>query len=62
MTIKNSFSKDFWSTFVDGINDFDCRLSGVILFRQKHRKKSDTNEIPASYQRYIMNQLFYRVC
>ena len=31
MTIENSFSNDFWSTFVDGINDSDCRLSGVIL-------------------------------
>ena len=31
MKIENSFSNDFWFTFVDGINDFDCRLSGVIL-------------------------------
>ena len=29
MTIENSVSNDFWSTFVDRINAFDCRLSRV---------------------------------
>ena len=29
MTIKNSVSNDFLSTFVDSINVFDCRLPGV---------------------------------
>ena len=29
MVIENSVSNDFWSTFVDNINIFDCRLSGV---------------------------------
>ena len=31
MTIENSVSNDFWSTFVDSINVFDCRLSRVEL-------------------------------
>ena len=30
MTIGNSVSNDFLSTFVDSINVFDCRLSGVV--------------------------------
>ena len=29
MAIKNSVSNVFWSTFVDSINAFDCRLPGV---------------------------------
>ena len=29
MAIKNSVSNDFLFTFVDSINVFDCRLSGV---------------------------------
>ena len=29
MTIENSVFNDFCSTFVDSINIFDCRLSGV---------------------------------
>ena len=29
MAIKNSVFNDFLSTFVDSINIFDCRLSGV---------------------------------
>ena len=29
---QNSVSNDFLSTFVDNINVFDCRLSGVIAF------------------------------
>ena len=29
MAIKNSVSNDFWSTFVDSINVFDCCLPGV---------------------------------
>ena len=29
MTIKNSVSNDFKSTFVDSIGVFDCRLPGV---------------------------------
>ena len=28
---KNSVSNNFWSTFVDSINIFDCHLSGVIM-------------------------------
>ena len=31
MEIENSVSNDFSSTFVDSMNVFDCRLSGVIL-------------------------------
>ena len=31
MAIENSISNDVWSTFVDSINVFDCRLSGVRL-------------------------------
>ena len=31
MTIENPVSNCFWSTFVDSINVFDCRLSGVTL-------------------------------
>ena len=27
--VPNSVSNDFWSTFLDSINVFDCRLSGV---------------------------------
>ena len=30
MTIKNSVSNDFLSTFVDSIDVFDCRLSDVV--------------------------------
>ena len=30
MAINNSVSNDFWSRFVDRINIFDFRLSGVI--------------------------------
>ena len=29
MIIQNSVFNDFWSTFVDNINIFDCRLSSV---------------------------------
>ena len=29
MTIESSVSNYFWSTFVDNIDVFDCRLSGV---------------------------------
>ena len=29
MAIENPVSNDFLSTFVDSINVFDCRLSGV---------------------------------
>ena len=32
MTIENSVSNDFLSTFVDSINVFDCRLPGVLMF------------------------------
>ena len=31
MTIENSVSNDFLSTFVDSIGVFDCRLPGVNL-------------------------------
>ena len=31
MTIENPVSSCFWSTFVDSIKVFDCRLSGVTL-------------------------------
>ena len=31
IAIKNSISNDFWSTFVDSINIFDCRLPGVLM-------------------------------
>ena len=31
MTIENSISNDFLSTFVDSIDVFDCRLPGVIV-------------------------------
>ena len=31
MTIDNSVSNEFCSTFVDSINVFDCCLSGVIM-------------------------------
>ena len=31
MAIENSVSKDFYSTFVDIIYVFDCRLSGVCM-------------------------------
>ena len=30
LTIENFISKDFWSTFVESINVFDCRLPGVL--------------------------------
>ena len=30
MAIENSVSNDFWSAFVDNINVFDSRLSGVM--------------------------------
>ena len=34
MTIESSISNNCWSTFIDSINVFDCRLSGVFdLFR-----------------------------
>ena len=29
MTIENSVSNDVLSTFIDSVNVFDCRLSGV---------------------------------
>ena len=32
MTIESSVSNYFWSTFVDNIDVFDCRLSGVNSF------------------------------
>ena len=31
MAIKNSVSNDFWYTFVDSIDVFDCRLPGVYM-------------------------------
>ena len=31
LAIENYVSNDFWSTFVDSIIVFDCRLSGVII-------------------------------
>ena len=31
MAIENSVSNNFWSTFVDSIKVFDCRLSGVFI-------------------------------
>ena len=33
MAIENLVSNDFLSTFVDSINVFDCRLSGVQLLK-----------------------------
>ena len=33
MAIENPVSNDFLSTFVDSINFFDCRLSGVKLLK-----------------------------
>ena len=30
MAIENTVSNNFLSTFVDSINVFDCRLSGVV--------------------------------
>ena len=36
MTIENSVSNDNWSTFVDSINVFDCRLSGVSSALEKN--------------------------
>ena len=33
MAIENHVSNDFWSTFVDRINVFDCRISGVKLLK-----------------------------
>ena len=33
MAIENPVSNDFWSTFVDRINVFDCRISGVKLLK-----------------------------
>ena len=32
MAIENTVSNDFLYTLVDGINVFDCRLSGMITF------------------------------
>ena len=37
MTIENSVSTDFWSTFVDGTNVFDCRLSMCTWYFGSHR-------------------------
>ena len=34
MTIKNSVSSDFWSTYVDSINVYDCHLPGVITYTE----------------------------
>ena len=31
MAIKIYVSNDFWYTFVNSINGFDCRLSGVVF-------------------------------
>ena len=31
MTMENSVSNDFLSTFIDSIDVFDCRLPGVIV-------------------------------
>ena len=39
MTIVNSVPNDFWSTFVDSISVFDCRLPGVYLFTLNSSKK-----------------------
>ena len=37
MAIENSVSTYFCSTFVDNINVFDCRLSGVLnIFKPRH--------------------------
>ena len=44
MAIENSVSNYFWSTFVDSINVFDCRLSGVLLFNLI-TKEVDTKEV-----------------
>ena len=35
MTIENSVSIDFLSTFIDSIDVFDCHLSGVIISKMK---------------------------
>ena len=52
MAIKNSVSNNFLSAFVDSINAFDCRLSGVLLIvlilkqhKWIHLKGSSTNSI-----------------
>ena len=34
MAIKNTVYNDFWFTFVDSLNSFDCRLPGVFLIHQ----------------------------
>ena len=36
MAIKNSVSNDFWSTVVDSINVFDCRLSDVSIQKETY--------------------------
>ena len=38
MAIKNTVSIDFWSTFLDSIGIFDCRLPGVNLFMSKQNR------------------------
>ena len=36
MAIENPVANDFWSTFVNSINVFNCRISGVVksMFRE----------------------------
>ena len=36
MTIENSVSNDFSSSFIDSINVFDCRLSGEVTATAAH--------------------------
>ena len=44
MAIKKSVSNYFLSTFVNSINVFDCRLSGVFILYHV--------DLMSSYQRY----------
>ena len=42
---RNSVSNDFRSTFVDSINVFDCRLSGVVTLGPRHFLDTETTII-----------------
>ena len=46
MAIENSVSNDFWSTIVDSIDVFDCRLSGVTSKLDKSFHNLTLHEAP----------------
>ena len=54
MAIENYVSDDFWSTFVDSIDVFDCRLPGVVPGFELATSALQSIEIVLLFQHYYL--------